>query len=102
MHDLRTNHPETWEELQAGNTAVTKNDIPFVSIGEDHACKHLNKLMKVHSGLDGISNNANARFFMVTPELSHVAEEFNSQFDLEPDKTRVHHDLGPSAVKTEH
>jgi len=42
MHDLRTNHPETWEELQAGNIAVTKNDIPFVSIGADHACEHLN------------------------------------------------------------
>ena len=104
MHDLRTNHPETWEELQAGNIAVTKNDIPFVSIGADHACEHLNKLMKIHSGLVGILNNANARqrFFLVTPELSRVAKEFKSQFDLEPDKTREHPDLGPSAVKKEH
>ena len=42
MYDLRTNHPETWKELQAGNIAVTKNDIPFGSIGADHACEHLN------------------------------------------------------------
>ena len=75
--------------------------IPFVSIGADHACEHLNKLTKIHAGLVGISNNANARqrFFLVTPELSRVAKEFKSQFDLEPDKTREHHDLGPSAVK---
>ena len=104
MHDLRTSHPENWEELQAGNIAVMKNDIPFVSIEADHACEHLNKLMKIHSGLVGISNNANARqrFFLVTPELSRAAKEFKSQFDLERDKTREHHDLEPSAVKKEH
>ena len=45
MHDLRTKHPKTWEELQAGSIAVTKTDIPFASIGADHACEHLNKLM---------------------------------------------------------
>jgi len=104
MHDLRTKHPKTWEELQAGSIAVTKTDIPFVSIGADHACEHLNKLMKIHSGLVGISNNANARqrFFLATPELSRIAKEFKSQFDLDNDKTREHHDLRPSAVKKEH
>ena len=102
MHDLKTNHPETWRELQAGNIAVTKNDIPFVSIGADHACEHLNKL--IHSGLVGISNNASARqrFFTVTPELSCLAKEFKSQFDFEPDKITVHRDLGPSTVKKDH
>ena len=30
------------------------------------------------------------------------AKEFKSQFDLEPDKTREHHDLGSSAVKKEY
>ena len=103
-HDLRTNHPETWKELQAGNIAVTKSDIPFVSIGADHACEHLNNLMKIHSGLVGYLNNASARqrSFMVMPELSHNTKEFKSQFDMEPDKIREHHDLGPSAVKNEH
>ena len=61
-------------------------------------------LMKIHSLLIGISNNANARqlFFMFTPELSRIAKEFKSQFDLELDKTREHHDLGRIAVKKEH
>jgi len=58
MYDLRINRPKTWEELRAGNIAVTKNDIPFISIGADHACEHLNKLMKMRAGLVGISNNA--------------------------------------------
>ena len=39
---------------------------------------------------------------MVTPELSRVAKEFKSQFDLRLDKAREHHEIGPSAVKKEH
>ena len=34
-YDLRTNHPSTWKDLEAGNISVTKNEIPFVSIGAD-------------------------------------------------------------------
>ena len=43
MYDLRTNHPNIWRELEAGNIvlSVAKNEIPFVSIGAHHACKHL-------------------------------------------------------------
>ncbi|KAK5923956.1 hypothetical protein CgunFtcFv8_000881 [Champsocephalus gunnari] len=104
MHDLRINHPQTWEELHAGNISVTKSVIPFVSVGADHACEHLNKLMKIHSGIIGISNNANARqrFFMVTPELLRLSKEFKSQFDMEADRSTEHHELGPSAVKRAH
>jgi len=102
MHDLWNNHPQTWEEMKAGNITVTKNDIPFVSIGADHACEHLNKLMKIHYGIVGISNNARQRFFVVTPELSRVVKEFTSQFNLGADRSREHHDLGPSAVKKQH
>ncbi|PIK35185.1 hypothetical protein BSL78_27992 [Apostichopus japonicus] len=101
MYDLRNNHPNTWKELEAGKISVTKNKIPFVSVGADHACEHLNKQMKVRAGLIGISNNANARqrFFMAAPELSCLSKEFKSQFDTEVGKAKEYHDLGPSAVK---
>ncbi len=75
MYMLKINYPETWKELaEKGNISVTKSAILFVSIGADHACEHLNKFMKVHSGLIGISNNANARqrFFLTSPELSCI------------------------------
>jgi len=49
MHDLKINHPKTCRELQEGNVSVTKSEVPFVSIGADHACEQLNKMMKVHS-----------------------------------------------------
>ena len=78
--------------------------MPFVSIGADHACEQLNRLMKVHAGLTGISNNPNARqrFFLATPELSCLAKDFKSQFHSAGSQAAVHHDLSPGKVKREH
>ena len=104
MHALKNDHPETWKELELGNISVTKTAIPFVSIGTDHACEHLNKFMKVHSGLIGISNNANARqrFFLASPELSCMANEFKLQFNVKESKVTEHHGLCMSAIKRNH
>ena len=41
MYDLKTNHPVTWRELKTGNLSVTKNSIPFVSVGADLACENI-------------------------------------------------------------
>ena len=46
MYSLRSSHPITWRELEAGNISGTTNEIPFVSIGADHAREHLNKLIR--------------------------------------------------------
>jgi hypothetical protein len=56
MQELKRTHPETWHELQNGNISVTKSETPFVSIGADHACEQVNRMMKIHSGLIGISD----------------------------------------------
>ena len=71
MHELKTKHPATWKELEDANLSVTKSEIPFVSMGSDHACEYLNRMMKVHTGLVGISNNSNTRqhFFLASPEM---------------------------------
>ena len=66
MQELKTSHPETWRELQNGNISVTKSEILFVSIGSDHDCEQLNRMMKIHSGLIA---NARQRFFLATPEF---------------------------------
>lgn len=91
------------QTLQASNMSVTTNAIPFLSIGADHACEHLNKLMKVHSGLMGFSNNANARlhFFMAAHELSGLSNDFNNQFGIETCEPRQHHGLAGNVVRSE-
>ena len=98
MHALNIDHPETWRELEESNISVTKSTIPFMSIGADHACEHLNKLMKVHVGLIGISINPNARqrFLLAAPELSCLAKEFKDQFRDVGSKA-VEHDDFPQA-----
>ena len=103
MHALKTNHPDTWRELEEGNISITKNAIPFVSIGADNACEHL-KLLKVHAGLIGISNNSNARqcFFMAARELSCLAKEFKDQLGVGGSHALEHHDLSPATIKRDH
>ena len=80
MNLLKNNRQDTWQELEQDNISVTKSSIPFVSIGPDHACEQLNRTMKVHAGLTGISNNPNARqrFFLATPKLSCLVRDFES------------------------
>ena len=104
MHALKTDHPDTWRELEEGNISVTKSTIPFVSIGADHACEQLNRLFKADAGLTGISNNANARqrFFLATPELSILTKEFKNQFHSTDEQAAKHHDLFPGQVKRQH
>ena len=60
-------------------------------------------MMKVHSGLVGISNNANARqrFFLASPEMSCLSTEFKGQFGLQVNKPG-HHDARPTVVRQEH
>ena len=60
--------------------------------------------MKTSSGMIGISNNANTRqrFFQVTPELSRLSKEFESQFDIDVNTVSEHHELRPGTVKKAH
>ena len=104
MYEMKIKYPATWRELEDGNISVTKSKIPFVSISADHACEHLNRMMKVHSGLVGISNNANARqrFFLASPELSRLSTEFKGQFGIQAHKPEGHHDVQPTVVRQEH
>jgi len=73
-----------------------------VSIGANHSCEHFNKLMNFHAGLNGTSNNPNTRqqlFFLATPELSSLANEFKDQFHAAGSKEVEHYDFSPSTVK---
>ena len=89
---------------ELGNIYITKTAIPFVSVGVDHACEHLNKFMKVHCDLIGIFNNANARqcFFLALPELSCMANEFKVPFSTSESKVMEHHGLSKSAINCNH
>ena len=100
MRDLKTDYPQTWKELQTGNISVTKSSIPFVSIGADHACEQINKMMKIHSRhlnqcqCPAAILHGHARAFMSLQEFQESTEHGH--------RSAEHHELGPSAVKRAH
>ena len=104
MYEIKTKYPATWQNLNDGNISVTKSEIPFVSIGADHACEHLNRMMKVHSGLVGISKNANARqrFFLDSPVIADITTKFKEQFRQKVNEPERHHDMRPHVIRREH
>ena len=62
MKALKHTDPLIWEEFENGNWVVNKTSSPFCPIGADQALEHLNRSMRVASGLVGITLNENAEF----------------------------------------
>lgn len=47
MHSLKESDPDIWSEFSQGHFCVKKSQVPFCSIGVDHALEHVNRAMKV-------------------------------------------------------
>ena len=75
LYSLKESDPEIWEEFEKGNFCVNKTEVPFCSIGVDHAIEHINRMMKVKGGLSGITFQpaALARFFLAAPVLTSLS-----------------------------
>ena len=69
------------EELQAGKTAVIKNDIPFVSIEADHTWELLSKLVNPVSNSSAYQTMPiQVRFIMGASELFRVKKSLKVNF----------------------
>ena len=78
MQKLHESGPEIYQEFLDRNWVVNMNkDVALCALGADHALEQINRSMKASGGLFGIILNLNARtkFFLITPELAHLAEE---------------------------
>ena len=101
QYALQYSDPETWHALEAGDFCVTKSDIPFVSLGVDHAGEQENKVLKSDGGLIGIANNANARerYCITAPIISRMVTELNEHMSSASNPQKTHHQLIPSERK---
>lgn len=56
---------------------MTKNEIPFTSIGLDQAQEHENKILKGDGGLQGITNKPATllKYCLAVPELARLSME---------------------------
>ena len=68
-----------------GNWVINKNNrVSFCAVGADNTLVYLNHSMKVCGGLVGIAQNdsAQAKFFLIAPELARLASEAKSMADM--------------------
>lgn len=100
MYSLRESDPVVWTEFINGNFSVNKSDIDFCSIGVDHAIEHINRQMKVKGGLCGITQKPAAltRFFLVGPEMTRLAQEFEQNCNIPKYQRTKHHELSKSVT----
>ena len=93
MEQLEITDPNIFNEFCKGNFCVKKNNIPFVSIGPDHAIEHVNKLMKIQGGLKGITQQHSAilRWFLIAPELQRLSEETTNMLSSSSTFCQTHH-----------
>ena len=100
MELLESTDPEIHEEFMSGNFCVNKNDIPFCTIGPEHAIEHVNKTMKIRGGLKGLTQQpaAMARWFLIAPELSRLATQAEAIVGLQTHSLTHHHDLSEAVI----
>ena len=77
MTELLSNDTDSWNYLEK-NFAISKSQIPFTSIGSDHALEQENKVMKVTGGVKGLTQNPSGlyRFCLTAPVLNALTKAF--------------------------
>lgn len=100
MYALKDNDPDIWEEFCQGHFCVKKSQVPFCSIGVDHALEHVNRTMKVKGGLSGITQKPAAllRFFPSAPELTRLSEEVLQMAGMSTSHRTKHHELSRAII----
>lgn len=98
---IEVDDPALYNEFMQGNFCVNKNEIPFCTIGPDHAIEHVNKIMKIRGGLKGLTQQpaAMARWFLIVPELSRLALQAEGMMGVQRTKPKRHHDLTDAVIK---
>lgn len=101
MHSLKESDPDIWSEFSQGHFCVKKSQVPFCSIGVDHALEHVNRAMKVKGGLSGITQKPAAllRFFLIAPELTRLSEEVMQMAGISSSQRTKHHELSQAITE---
>ena len=96
MEIVKESDPEIYQEFQNGNWVANKNaKVSSCAVGADHALEHVNRSMKVSSGLIGITLNPTARtkYFLIAPELARLAEQAKLLAGTSSKTQTSHHNL---------
>ena len=69
MQELETQHPEKWQVLYESQFTVQNNEIPFTSVGVDHAQYFANQIHKRDGGLSGITTKPDTLSYITNAGL---------------------------------
>ena len=94
MMSLKESNSLEWKYLK-NNFTISKSNIPFTSIGSDHAMEQINKDMKVTGGITGLTQQPNAlnRFCLAIPLTSSLSKEFCQMQSIGSQERKDHYQL---------
>jgi hypothetical protein len=95
LNNTKDTDPIIWNRFQAGDFALTKNDIPFTGIGIDQGQEFLNKVLKGDGGIKGITNKPSTllKYCLCAPELARLAKETEMMTGMSTGSSTHHHHL---------
>ena len=101
MLSLTAKHPDVSVQFEAGKFVVHKTQRVFSSIAIDQAHEQNNAIVKGDGGAIGLTENpsALARWMVAGPEISRVANEFESHLKGDSCTDLKHHDQSPAVQK---
>eukprot|EP00794_Sanderia_malayensis_P008546 gene8546-9457_t len=77
-----------------------KNQVPFTSIGVDHALEQENRRMKVLGGVKGLTQNHDqlTQFCLIAPELARLSAEIECVSGMVQSSRKKHHEISPKLL----
>ena len=101
MKGLQDESPDIWNYVLQGGFTVKKGDIPFTSLGADHAGEQQNKLLKIDGGLIGITKNeqTRTRYFLVASIMAQLSNQLNNMVSITSPLSPIHHKLNERSIK---
>ena len=95
-------YPDVWYRLVAGEFAVTRSNIPFTTVGADHAQEQTNRDLKGGGGLQGITNKPATllKYCLTVPVLSQISKQTEVMLRLSmAGNESYHHHLSEPRIK---
>ena len=97
MKELEYNGGDSWSYLKE-NFSVNKSEIPFSSVGSDHALEQENRSLKVTGGVKGLTQEPTAlyRYCLSAPSLNDISKAFCKEHKIESTEQKAHYQLSGS------
>eukprot|EP00794_Sanderia_malayensis_P013186 gene13186-14534_t len=100
MYDLRKTKPDAWEQLSTAGFCVKKNQVPFTSIGVDHALEQEKRRMKALGGVKGLTQNHDqlTQFCLIAPELVTLSAQIECVSGMVQSSRKKNHEISPKLL----